>query len=154
MEGAPCRVPSESMERAAGFPGRGCAALALTSLAAVAGALAVHPHVDVAVRLSTQRHLPATTALVLLGVAGLATAAVGLRWRRLALLGVAALSLGLAVAWLGLTPHRFSGPVVAPLSSQHGLHLTDAIALVPALVGVALLLRATRPRPRPRPTNS
>ena len=118
--------------------------LATVSLSAVACAVIARPHVDAAVRLSEQRHLPATTVLAGLGLVALASAGIGLWSRRLALLGLAVVSLGLAAAWLGLTPHRFSGPVVANLSMEHGLHVTDALAVVPIVVGlVSLALAAT-----------
>lgn len=135
------------MRKAAGFPGWGSGALALASLVAVGGAVASRPYVDVALRLSGGHLVPGTTVLGGLGLVGLMVAGVGLRFRRLALLGLAGLSLALAVTWLGLTDHRFSGPVVTPLSANHGLHVTDALALGPALVGVFALAQAVRRRP-------
>lgn len=122
----------------------------MASLVAVACALIARPHVDVAVRVSEHRHIPATTVLAGLGLVALALAGVGLWFRRLALIGLTAVSLALGVAWLGLTPHRFSGPVVANLSMQHGLHVTDALALAPMLAGLLALVQAAR-RPRLAP---
>lgn len=121
----------------------------------MAVALVARPHVDVAVRLSEGRHVPATTVLAGIALVALASAGVGLWSRRLALVGVAAVSLALAVAWLGLTPHRFSGPVVAVLTMEHGLHVTDALAVGPTLVGLAALVQATRrSRPAPAPVTA
>lgn len=130
----------------AGLTSRDCGALALVSLAAVGGAIAARPYVDVALRLSEGRLIPGTTMLAGLGLGGLVVSAVGLRFPRLAMVGVAGLSLALATTWLGLTDHRFAGPVVAPLSSNHGLHLTDTFAAAPALVGLVALAQALRPR--------
>jgi len=111
----------------------------------MACALVARPHVDVAVRLTEHRHVPATTVLAGLGLVALVVAAVGLRFRRLALLGLAGVSLALAMAWLGLTPHRFSGPVVANLTMQHGLHVTDALAVAPTVAALVALAQAVRP---------
>ncbi len=139
----------EVVRNVAGIRVLSCGALALASMAALAGAAVARPHVDVALRLNGGRLVPATTVLAVLGLGGLAVAAVGLRFPRLALVGVASLSMAMAVAWLGLTDHRFSGPVVTPLSPQHGLHVTDGLAIAPALVGLVALALAARPRPRP-----
>lgn len=117
----------------------------MASLAAVACAVVARPYVDVAVRLNEHRHVPATTVLAGLGLVALALAAVGLRFRRLALVGLAGVSLALAAAWLGLTPHRFSGPVVANLTMRHGLHVTDAVAAAPTVAALTALAHAARP---------
>jgi len=128
----------------------------MASMATVGCALVARPYVDVAVRLNDHRHIPATTVLAGLGLVALGLAGVGLRFRRLALVGLAAVSMGLALAWLGLTPHRFSGPVVANLTVQHGLHAADALAVAPtlaALVALAQAVRSDRPAlasPAPR----
>lgn len=135
------------MRNTAGFSSRAWGALALASLAAMGGAVVARPYVDVALRLSEGRLIPGTTVLAGLGLGGLVVSAVGLRFPRLAQLGLAGLSLALAVTWLGLTDHRFAGPVVAPLSRNHGLHLTDTFALAPALIGLVALAHALRPRP-------
>ncbi|MEZ5410639.1 MAG: hypothetical protein R2761_21610 [Acidimicrobiales bacterium] len=118
--------------------------LAAASLVAVACAVVARPHVDVAVRLSEHRHVPATTVLAGLGLMALGLAGVGLRFRRLALVGLAVVSMALAAAWLGLTPHRFSGPVVANLSMRHGLHVTDALAVAPTVFALSALAQAVR----------
>lgn len=135
------------MRNAAGFSSRGCGALALASLAAVGGAVAARPYVDVALRLNQGRLIPATTVVAGLGLGGLVVSAVGIRFPRMAQVGLAGLSLALTATWLGLTDHRFAGPVVAPLSRNHGLHLTDTFAVAPALVGLVALAQALRPRP-------
>lgn len=135
------------MRNSAGFSRRGCGALALASLGAVGGAVVARPYVDVALRLSQGRLIPGTTVLAGLGLGGLVVSAVGLRFPRLAQLGLAGLSLALAGTWLGLTPHRFSGPVVANLTMEHGLHVTDTLAAAPALIGLIALAQALRPRP-------
>ncbi len=113
---------------------------------AVACAVLARPHVDVAVRLNERRLVPATTVLAGLGLVALVSAGAGLWSRRLALVGVAAVSLALAGAWLGLTPHRFSGPVVANLTMEHGLHVTDALAVAPTVVGLLALAQAAAHR--------
>ena len=42
--------------------------------------------------------------------------------------------------WLGA--HPLSGPVVLELAPEHGVHLTDPLALVPFALGVSCLWRA------------
>ncbi len=113
--------------------------------------MAARPYVDVALRLNQGRLIPATTVVAGLGLGGLVVSAVGIRFPRMAQLGLAGLSLALTATWLGLTDHRFAGPVVAPLSPNHGLHLTDTFAVAPALIGLVALAQALRPRPALEP---
>ena len=82
-----------------------------------------------------------TTAIaVCVGLAMLLTALAGRRERFAAVVLIL-----LAVAWFAVD-NTFEGPVLVPLSHQHGLTLAD-LPGVAALVVAARLARHRRPRP-------
>jgi hypothetical protein len=45
---------------------------------------------------------------------------------------VAALALAISAAWV-LVDHPFEGPVILGLTTNHGIHLTDPLAIVPLI---------------------
>ena len=45
-------------------------------------------------------------------------------------LAVVVVAVGIAAAWV-LVDHPLEGPVLVSLSSDHGIHLTDPLALIP-----------------------
>lgn len=114
------------------------------SVAAIAAGLVGRRYFDAAVRLSSDRHVPATTVLVVLALGSLVMSVVGRRHRRLAMLVLAGLAFGLSASWLALTTNRFSGPVLFNVGRDRGVHLTDLGAVAPAAAGVALLLQTAR----------
>ncbi len=118
--------------------------LRVAAVLAVAAGVVARPHFDAMVRLSRERRMPATTVFILLSMATVLVSLVGRKHPRLALLALSALSFGASASWLALTENRFSGPVMATIGRDHGVHLTDPAAVVPAAVGLALLVKALR----------
>jgi hypothetical protein len=62
--------------------------------------------------------------------------------RVIGLVFLASASFSVAIGWLALGAHPLSGPVVLELAPEHGVHLTDPLALVPFALGVSCLWRA------------
>ncbi|HOT79508.1 MAG TPA: hypothetical protein PKY13_05945 [Microthrixaceae bacterium] len=97
-----------------------------------------HAHV----RLTPTRWLSAPSAMATLALVALVVTLVGRRREILGLLGLAAVSLGLAAFWLLLGHHQWAGPVLVDLGDDHGIHLGDFLALVPVAAAGALVWTA------------
>ena len=68
-------------------------------------------------------------------------------WRAdIGMLALAGVLVVIAGFWPFVQENQFSGPVIADLGSNHGLHRNDALALVPAALGAAAFVGAWRAR--------
>ena len=107
-------------------------------------------HFHAHVRLSHTRWVSAPSAMAALAVLAVVATLVGRRREIVGLLGLAAVSVGLAAFWLLLGHHQWAGPVIVDLGDDHGIHIGDFLALVPlAAAGVLTwlaIIRARTPR--------
>lgn len=62
--------------------------------------------------------------------------------RVIGLVCLAVASFGGAIGWLVVGAHPLSGPVVLELAPEHGVHLTDPLAVVPFVMALGFLSRA------------
>lgn len=62
--------------------------------------------------------------------------------RVIGLVGLAVASFGAAIGWLVVGAHPLSGPVVLELAPEHGVHLTDPLAVMPFVLALNFLCRA------------
>ena len=62
--------------------------------------------------------------------------------RVIGLAGLAVASFGAAIEWLVVGAHALSGPVVLELAPEHGVHLTDPLAVMPFVLALNFLCRA------------
>jgi len=62
------------------------------------------------------------------GMSGVGESTAGAPWYRQ--VAVVVVAVALAAAWV-LVDHPLEGPVVMSLSSDHGIHLTDPLAIIP-----------------------
>ena len=129
-------------------------ALAGSAVLAFGGALAARGHFRARVRLSHTAWLSAPSAVAMLSAVAVLAAVIGRRHEVLGLLGLAATSVGTGVLWLLLGDHRFAGPVILYLAREHGVHIGDALALIPFGVGLVLARMAWVARSRPGDPNT
>ncbi|MFN8051381.1 MAG: hypothetical protein U0Q22_08100 [Acidimicrobiales bacterium] len=101
-------------------------------------------HIHAHVRFSHTEWVSAPSGIAVLAFGALVAALIGRRHAVLGLVGLALASIGLGVLWLLLGDHRFAGPVLISLSRDHGIHLGDALALLPLGAGACLLAGAGR----------
>lgn len=127
---------------------RGWFALAAASAVASFVALVASVHYTPVVRLPGVR-IQATLVIAAIAATACVASLLGARRPSLGFAGWSLVSASCAVFWLAIGKHSFSGPVVLELGRDHGIHLTDGLALVP-LAGAALLaVHAWREAARP-----
>lgn len=124
-------TPSIAWRRACDVVAAGSAAVVVASLLA-AGNYRAH------VRFSHTTSIAATTAAAVLAGAAVVAALVGRRRPVLGLLGGAGVSAAAAASWLLLGDHRLDGPVILAVAREHGVHIGDFLAVVPATISIAL----------------
>lgn len=106
-------------------------ALVVLSAVVLVTALNLRGQFHARVRLSDTRWVAAPTAMAGLALLAVVVALLGRRREIIGLLGLAAVSLGLAAFWLLLGHHRWAGPVLVDLGDDHGVHLGDFLVVLP-----------------------
>lgn len=114
------------------------------SAVAAVVALIAGLHFTAEVRLGNDRTVQATSVLAGLGAFTALAALAARRNEAIGLLGIAMASVASGAFWLMLGRHRFAGPVIMTVASEHGIHVGDPLALIPVAIGALVALRAIR----------
>jgi hypothetical protein len=95
-----------------------------------------------------------TTLIIVLALVAAAVCLVGAAVPVLGLIGLSGVFGAVAVAWPLAKHNQYAGPVLMDFAFQHGLHLNDFLAVVPASAALICLLEAVRQvRERRLPTS-
>lgn len=103
--------------------------------------IVLHGRFQVHVRLGSARWLSAPSTFAALSAATVVVGVVGRTRDALGRLGLAAVCVGFAIAWLLLGHNRLAGPVIFDFGDDHGVHITDFLAFVP-LAAAAWFVRS------------